>query len=55
MPWNDKMGPKIERKPGFQALYDYQRTAEQWLRDLDRGRTQIRPVLLTAYGKKAAA
>jgi len=33
----------------------YQRTAEQWLRNMDRGRSQIMPVLETAYGNKDAA
>jgi cyclopropane-fatty-acyl-phospholipid synthase len=33
----------------------YQRTAEQWLRNMDRSRGQIMPILETAYGKKDAA
>ncbi|MBM3789551.1 MAG: class I SAM-dependent methyltransferase, partial [Acidobacteria bacterium] len=32
----------------------YQRTAEQWLGNMDRGRSQIMPVLEAAYGKKDA-
>ena len=33
----------------------YQRTAEQWLGNMDRRRSQIMPVLEAAYGKKDAA
>jgi cyclopropane-fatty-acyl-phospholipid synthase len=33
----------------------YQRTAEQWLGNMDRRRSQIMPVLETAYGKGDAA
>jgi cyclopropane-fatty-acyl-phospholipid synthase len=33
----------------------YQRTAEQWLGNMDRRRSQIMPVLANAYGKKDAA
>jgi cyclopropane-fatty-acyl-phospholipid synthase len=33
----------------------YQRTAEQWLGNMDRRRSQIIPVLEAAYGKKDAA
>ncbi len=33
----------------------YQRTAEQWLGNMDRRRRQIMPVLASAYGKKNAA
>lgn len=33
----------------------YQRTAEQWLGNMDRRQGQIMPVLETAYGKKDAA
>ena len=33
----------------------YQRTAEQWLSNMDRSRRQIMPVLETAYGRKDAA
>jgi cyclopropane-fatty-acyl-phospholipid synthase len=33
----------------------YQRTAEQWLDNMDRHRSQIMPVLEAAYGKKDAA
>jgi cyclopropane-fatty-acyl-phospholipid synthase len=33
----------------------YQRTAEQWLRNMDRSRGQIMPVLGAAYGEKGAA
>jgi cyclopropane-fatty-acyl-phospholipid synthase len=33
----------------------YQRTAEQWLDNMDRRRGQIMPVLQAAYGKKNAA
>jgi cyclopropane-fatty-acyl-phospholipid synthase len=33
----------------------YQRTAEQWLSNMDHSRSQIMPVLEAAYGKKDAA